>query len=77
MFSKEYVKLIVIGFVFAAPIGWLAMNAFLKEFAYKIELGPFIFLSGLGITLLIAMLTVGYKSFRAAIRNPVNSLRYE
>jgi ABC-type antimicrobial peptide transport system permease subunit len=77
MFSKEYIKLIVVGFLFAAPLGWLAMNAFLSEFAYKIEMGPGIFLTGLGITLLIAMLTVGYKSFRAAIRNPVNSLRYE
>jgi ABC-type antimicrobial peptide transport system permease subunit len=77
MFSKEYVKLIFIGFLFAAPLGWLAMKAFLGEFAYKIEIGPGIFLAGLGITLLIAMLTVGYKSFRAAIRNPVNSLRYE
>jgi putative ABC transport system permease protein len=77
MFSKEYIKLIVLGFVFAAPLGWLAMNAFLSEFAYKIEMGPAIFLSGFGITLLIAMLTVGYKCFRTAIRNPVTSLRYE
>jgi ABC-type antimicrobial peptide transport system permease subunit len=77
MFSKEYIKLIFIGFLFAAPLGWLAMNAFLSEFAYKIEMGPGIFLAGLGITLLIAMLTVGYKCFRTANRNPVTSLRYE
>ena len=77
MFSKEYVKLIVLGFVLAAPVGWLAMNAFLDEFAYKIDLGPGIFLLGLAITLIIATLTVGYKSLRAAMRNPVTSLRYE
>ncbi len=77
MFSKQYIKLIVIGFVVAAPLAWLAMNAFLSEFAYKIELGPGIFISGLVITLTIAMVTVGYRSFRAAIRNPVHSLRYE
>lgn len=77
MFSKEYVKLIVIGFVMATPVGWLAMHAFLDEFAYKIEPGPGIFLLGLAVTLTIATLTVGYKSLRAAMRNPVTSLRYE
>ena len=77
MFSKEYLKLIIIGFLFAAPVAWLAMNAFLGEFAYKIDIGPGIFLSGLGVTLFLAMATVGYKSFRAAIANPVHSLRYE
>jgi putative ABC transport system permease protein len=77
MFSKEYLKLIAIGFVIAAPLGYLAMNAFLEQFAYKIELGPGVFLLGLAITLIIAMLTVGYRSLKAAIVNPVRSLRYE
>ncbi|HYG18717.1 MAG TPA: ABC transporter permease [Ohtaekwangia sp.] len=77
MFSKEYVKLIVIGFIFAAPVAWLAMDAFLGEFAYKIELGPGIFITGLGVTLFLAVLTVSYKSLRAAVVNPVKSLRYE
>jgi putative ABC transport system permease protein len=77
MFSKEYVKLIIIGFLIAAPVAWYFMNSFLNEFAYKIELGPGTFLAGLGITLFIAMITVAFKSFRAAIVNPVNSLRCE
>jgi putative ABC transport system permease protein len=77
MFSKEYLKLIAIGFLIAAPIGYLAMNAFLEQFAYKIELGPGVFVLGLVITLIIAMLTVGYRSLKAAIVNPVKSLRYE
>jgi predicted permease len=77
MFSKEYVKLIVLGFVFSAPLAWYIMDKFLSEFAYKIELGPGMFLLGLGITLAIAVLTVGYKSLKAAIVNPVKSLRYE
>ncbi|HEY9048374.1 MAG TPA: ABC transporter permease [Ohtaekwangia sp.] len=77
MFSKEYVKLILLGFVFAAPLGWFVMNRFLEKFVYKIELGVPIFLMTLGATLLIAMITVGYKSFRAATINPVNSLRSE
>jgi putative ABC transport system permease protein len=77
LFTLEYVKLIVIGFAIAAPVAWFLMNQWLKDFAYKITIGPAIFIFGLGITLIIAMLTVGYRSLRAAIINPVNALRYE
>jgi ABC-type antimicrobial peptide transport system permease subunit len=77
MFSKEYVMLIVIGFLLSAPVAWFAMSSFLDEFAYKINLGPGIFFLSLTITLLIALMTVGFKSFRAAITNPIESLRYE
>jgi putative ABC transport system permease protein len=77
MFSKEYVKLVLLGFVFAVPLGWLAMNAFLSEFSYKVELGPGIFLLSFTVSLVIAVLTVGYRSFKAAVSNPVKSLRYE
>jgi putative ABC transport system permease protein len=77
MFSKEYVKLVFIGFAMAAPLAWLAMSDFLGQFAYKIELGPGVFLIGLITTLLIALVTVGYKSFKTATVNPSRSLRYE
>ncbi|CAN5602713.1 ABC transporter permease [soil metagenome] len=77
MFSKEYIKLIVIGFLLASPIAWYVMNQWLSDFAYKIEIGPMIFLTGIGLTVLIAMLTVGYRSIKAAITNPVESLRSE
>jgi putative ABC transport system permease protein len=77
MFTKEYVKLILIGFAIAAPLAWLAMNEWLNDFEYRIEIGPVIFVAGFVITLLIALVTVGYKSLRAALVNPVKSLRYE
>jgi len=77
LFSREYVKLILLGFLLAAPLSWFVMNKFLEEFAYKIEIGPGTFIVGLVATLFIAMFTVGYKSFRAAIVNPANSLRSE
>ncbi|MBT1687398.1 ABC transporter permease [Dawidia soli] len=77
MFSKEYVRLIVIGFVLAAPVAWVVMNQFLSEYAYKINIGADIFMLSIGITLLIALVTVGYRSVRAATANPVNSLRSE
>lgn len=77
IFSKEYLKLIIIGFVLAAPVAWFLMNMFLDQFAYKIELGPGVFLLAFSAAISIAMLTVSYKSIKAAIRNPVRSLRYE
>ena len=77
IFSKEYVKLILIGFALAAPLSWYVMNQWLSDFAYKIEIGPSIFLIGLAITFLIALVTVGWRSLRAATINPVDSLRSE
>jgi ABC-type antimicrobial peptide transport system permease subunit len=77
LFSREYVKLIVIGFLLSAPAVWFIMNKWLDSFAYKISIGPMVFLSGLFVTLLVATVTVGYRSFKAAIVNPIQSLRYE
>ena len=67
----------MIGFILAAPIAWWLMGMFLSQFAYKIEMGVGMFAMALGSALLIALLTVSYKSIKAAIRNPVRSLRYE
>jgi len=77
LFSKEYVKLIIIGFMLAAPCAWYVMNQWLNAFAYKITIGPSIFAMGLTVTLLIALITVGYRSLKAATVNPINSLRSE
>jgi ABC-type antimicrobial peptide transport system permease subunit len=56
---------------------WYVMNLWLQTFAYKITIGPMVFIAGLILTLLISVATVGYRSFRAARVNPVDSLRYE
>jgi putative ABC transport system permease protein len=77
MFTRDFIMLVFLGFVVAAPLAWWLGNLYLSRFVYRIELGPVLFLSGIGLTLLIAMITVGYKSFRAATVNPVDSLRYE
>jgi len=76
-FSKEYILLVLISFLLAAPFAWYVMNAWLEEFSYKITLGPVVFLVGLVSTLVIALLTVGYKSFQSATANPVDALRSE
>jgi len=77
LFSKEFVFLIFVGFALAAPMARYFSGQWLSQFAYKIEIGPFIFVAGLVATFLLAVLTVGYRSFRAATANPVDSLKYE
>ena len=72
-----YTLQIIIAFIIAAPIGWYVMYGWLKNFAYKAGLSWWIFiLTGL-IALTIALLTVSWESWKAATRNPVESLRYE
>ncbi len=77
LFSREFVILIFIGFAFAAPMAWYFSSQWLNQFAYKTEIGPVIFVVGLTVTFLIAVFTVGYRSFKAATANPVDSLKYE
>lgn len=77
LFSREYIILIFVGFVLAAPVAWYLMNQWLDGFAYKITIGPSVFAAGIGLTLLIAMATVGYRSVKAALANPADSLRSE
>lgn len=76
-FSKEFLKLVIIGFCLAAPLGWFFATQYLNQFAYKIEISPLIFIIGMGISVIIAFLTVGYRSMKAASVNPVDSLRSE
>jgi ABC-type lipoprotein release transport system permease subunit len=77
LFGKEYTRLILIAFALAAPIGWWAMNAWLEDYAYRISIGTGIFLISLLATFIIAVMTVGVQSVRAALANPVSSLRSE
>jgi putative ABC transport system permease protein len=77
LLSKDFLKLVIIGFVIAVPIGWYAMHRWLQNFAYKITMSWWIFLLAGGITLIIALATVSWQSIRAALANPVDSLRSE
>ncbi|WP_319479934.1 ABC transporter permease [uncultured Draconibacterium sp.] len=77
MLNKDFVKWVIIAFIIATPIAWVAMNQWLESFAYKTNLSWWIFaLAGL-LALGIALLTVSWQSWRAATRNPVEALRYE
>jgi putative ABC transport system permease protein len=75
MLSKEYIKLIIISFAIAVPLGYYAMDKWLEGFAYRINPGISVFLiSGL-VSFFIAWLTVSFESFRAASKNPVDTFR--
>lgn len=77
LLNKDFVKWVGIAFVFAIPVSWYAMNQWLQSFAYKTDLSWWVFaLSGV-LALLIALFTVSWQSFRAAIVNPVDTLRDE
>lgn len=77
LFGREYIRLIIIAFIIAAPVAWWAMNAWLDNYVYRAPLGPGIFAAALGATFLVALLTVGAQSLQAALANPVKSLRSE
>jgi putative ABC transport system permease protein len=77
MLNRDFVKWVAIAFVIATPIAYFAMNKWLENFAYKTSLSWWIFaLAGL-LALGIALLTVSFQSYKAATKNPIESLRYE
>ena len=77
LLSKDFLKLVLVAIVIASPIAWYAMNAWLADFAYKIEISWWIFALAGGLTVGIALLTVSFQSVKAALMNPVKSLRSE
>lgn len=77
MLSRDFVRLVLVAFVIAAPLAWFAMEDWLSAFAYRIELGPGIFVVAGLIALTTALVTVSWQAVRAALANPVDSLRTE
>jgi len=77
MLSKDLIKLVIIASVIAFPVAWYAMNMWLQDFAYPTAMNWWIFGLAAFITMIIALATVSFQSFKAALMNPVNSLRSE
>jgi ABC-type antimicrobial peptide transport system permease subunit len=77
LLTKDFIVLVLIAFLVAAPVAWLVMDKWLLNYGYRISIGWDIFaLAGAG-ALLIALATVSYQAIRAALANPVNNLRTE
>lgn len=77
LLSKEFVKLVGIAFLIASPLVWFGMRQWLKNFAYRIDLKWWVFVIGGGIALFIALATVSFQAVKAAVANPVKSLKTE
>jgi putative ABC transport system permease protein len=77
MLSKEFTVLIIVAFLISAPVAWYFMNEWLRQYTYRVPIGPVFFIATLVGSVIIAWLTVGYTTIRAAVANPVKSLMTE
>lgn len=77
LFSKEFTLLIGIAFLIAVPAGYYLMQNWLQRFVFRVDVGIGVFVIAIVLSLLIALITVGYKAIKAAVANPVKSLRTE
>ena len=77
IFGKEFSRLIMLAFILSTPIAWLLMTKWLENYEYKIDLSVWIFALEIAIISIVVLLTVGFKSLKAAVVNPANSLRGE
>ncbi|PSL31141.1 FtsX-like permease family protein [Dyadobacter jiangsuensis] len=77
LFNRELLQLVGIAFLVSGPVAWWVMKDWLSNFEYRISLSPAIFLLALLVTLIIALITVSFQSVKAAVMNPVKSLRSE
>lgn len=75
--SIDFLKLVGIAILVSLPLGWLAMNKWLEDFSYRIEIGIWVFVLAALLAVVISIITVSYQSIKAAIVNPVKSLRTE
>jgi len=77
MLSKDFLKLILISAVIAFPVAWWAMNKWLEDFAYRVSISWWVFCIAGVLALFIALITVSFQAIKAALANPVRSLRTE
>tara|TARA_R110002073_G_scaffold279026_1_gene443123 strand:- start:405914 stop:408346 length:2433 start_codon:yes stop_codon:yes gene_type:complete len=75
--SIDFLKLVIVSIIIALPLGWIAMNRWLEDFTYRVEMGWWVFAAAIILALTIAIVTVSYQAIKAALANPVKSLRTE
>ena len=77
LLSKDFLRLVLVAIVLATPLAWWAMNNWLGDFAYKISMPWWVFVLTGGLAIIIAFVTIAFQSVKAALMNPVKSLRSE
>lgn len=77
LLSKDFIRLVVIACCIAFPLAWWAMHNWLQQYEYRININVWIFISAGAIAIFIALITISFQSIRAAVANPVESLRSE
>ncbi|HEY5327688.1 MAG TPA: ABC transporter permease, partial [Mucilaginibacter sp.] len=77
MLSIDFLRLVIIASIIAFPVAWFAMNKWLQDFAFRTEINWWVFALSAGVTITIALITISFQSIKAALSNPVESLRSE
>jgi len=77
LLNKQFIKWVLLANIFAWPLAYYVMSNWLKSFAYKTNIGIWVFILASLIALIIALFTVSYQAIRVAMAHPVDSLRYE
>jgi len=77
LISQDFLRLVVIAFVIAAPLAWFGMNKWLEDYAYRVDVSWWVFALAGVLAIAIALITVSFQSIKAALKNPVKSLRSE
>ena len=75
LLSRDFLRLVVIAIVVASPLSWLYLRGWLQDFVYRIPIGWWVFVLAGGAAILLALVTIGWQAIRAAMANPVDSLR--
>jgi putative ABC transport system permease protein len=77
LLSKDFLKLVIIALVIAAPVAWYFMHQWLQDFAYRINIGWWVFIVAGSLAVIIAFITIGFQAVKAGMANPVKALRSE
>jgi putative ABC transport system permease protein len=77
MLSKDFMKYVLIAALIALPVSWFCIHKWLEDYAYRINITWWIFLIAVLVAMLIALVTISFQAIKAAIANPVKSLRTE
>ena len=77
LLSRDFALLIIISWLVASPVAWYFMHEWLQKYEYRIDVNPMIFIGAAVIAIVISLLTISFQTIKAAVANPISSLRSE